>query len=373
MIRIDDRSKCCGCSACADSCPHSAIRMQADGMGFKYPVVDEDKCVDCGICDEVCAFKKPIEAAIPAAYAVRFPDYLEGSRSGGAGYALMRHWIETGGIVYGAVLGDGLKVVHKRADSLEGVTPMRGSKYVQSDMDGIPSMLLEDIKADREVMFTGTPCQCAGIRSAVPEKYRDRLFLVDFVCHGTPSPSVWSSYVKSLEKREGAFATGADFRDKAFGWKAHKETIHFDTKSISSDEFTFLFYKHLMLRPSCGVCPFSRKERCSDITLGDCWGIDNVLPGFADDDRGCSLVLVSTHRGMELWSNVSSGNEDCVKVNLDDLLQPNLIAPSVLNPRAKSFENDYLRRGYDYVSRRYGKYSLGNRLDRLVKKIKRHL
>ena len=371
MIRIDDRSKCCGCSACADSCPHSAIRMQADGMGFKYPVVDQDKCVDCGICDEVCAFKPAEKNELMSTEAIRFPSLLNKSQSGGLGFALMRKAIQEGRIVYGAAMEKDFTVRHIRVTEESALEALRLSKYVQSDMTGVPAMVLEDLAAGRRVLFTGTPCQCAGIAS-IAGKYRGQLLLADIICHGVPSPAVWKSFIDYHEQTRGKAVTGAIFRDKALGWHDHRETLFFGDEKKVSDEYTFLFYQHLMLRPSCTVCPFASLDRPSDITMADCWGVEQILPGFADDNRGCSLLIVHNTAG-EAYT--AAFPDECIRksISIPAEKQPNLFKPSKAHKHAKSFENVYIRKGYAAAMRRYGEGSPGNRINEFIKKVRRHI
>ena len=295
MIHIENRNQCCGCSACADACPHRAIKMVPDGMGFLYPAVDKDLCVDCGICDRVCAFH-PLEEPVQKAIAIRFPEYLDQSQSGGLGYALMRKAVKQGMVVYGAAMDPDLVVRHVRVTTEEGLEPLRLTKYVQSDMTGVPGQVLADLKAGRKVLFTGTPCQCAGVGSLAGTHRKD-LLLADIVCHGVPAPYVWRDYLKYVEQREGEPLTGALFRDPSLGWHGAREKLCFASKSLVTNDYAHLYFRRYMMRPSCLACPFASLARPSDLTMADCWGVEKALPGFADDNRGCSLLLVSTEAG----------------------------------------------------------------------------
>ena len=372
MIRITDRKQCCGCSACADSCPQAAITMKADAMGFRYPSVDPVLCVDCGICEKVCAFHVPENNATVSCEAIRFPDLMDSSQSGGLAYALMRKAISNGYIVYGAAIDDDFSVRHRRVDSMDGLSPLRLSKYVQSDMDGIPAQVLKDLKDGRKVLFTGTPCQCAGVASAAG-KMRMNLLLADIICHGVPSPAVWKGYLESLEHRQGKKITSVLFRDPSLGWHGHREAVFFGDEKQVGDEYTFFFYQHLMLRPSCSVCPFASLRRASDITMADCWGVEDTLPGFADDNRGCSVLFANTPAGQKFTGDFP---DICQRRPMDlpsEKIQPNLYRPSSAHKRVKSFENTYIRKGYDAVLRRFGKGSRSYRIDEFIKKVKRHI
>lgn len=234
MIKILDPSQCCGCTACASICAHDAITMKPDKLGFLYPVVDTAKCTGCGLCEKVCAFHenydKSLNLPLPDAYAARHKDMaeVETSRSGAAFIAISDYILENGGVVYGAGYTDHFRVVHKRATTKEQRNEFKGSKYVQSDLSGVFRQVKQDLRAGLTVLFSGTPCQTAGLHSYVGKKLRENLFLVDIVCHGVPSPFIWRDYISYLEKKHGSEICYVNFRDKdMFGWHAHKETFKF--------------------------------------------------------------------------------------------------------------------------------------------------
>ena len=234
MIQITDKSQCCGCTACISICAHDAITMQPDTLGFLYPVVDKDKCVDCGLCEKVCAFNEHYDTSLnlpqPDAYAARHKDMkeVESSRSGAAFIAISDYVLENGGVVYGASYADHFRVVHKRATTKEERDEFKGSKYVQSDLNHVFRQVKKDLKEGLTVLFSGTPCQTAGLNSYIGKKLREHLILVDIVCHGVPGPYVWRDYIAYLEKKQGDKICWVNFRDKQeFGWKAHKETFKF--------------------------------------------------------------------------------------------------------------------------------------------------
>lgn len=239
MITIKNPADCCGCTACASVCAHDAITMKPDALGFLYPEVDEDKCTDCGLCEKVCAFHdnydKSLNLPQPDAYAARYKDMkeVETSRSGAAFIAISDYIIEQGGIVYGVGYTDHFRVVHKRATTKEERDEFKGSKYVQSDLTGIFRQVKEDLKSGKTVLFSGTPCQTAGLHSYVGKKLRENLVLVDIVCHGVPSPYVWRDYLAYLEKKHNSEIYYVNFRDKdMFGWKAHRETFKFVNRGV---------------------------------------------------------------------------------------------------------------------------------------------
>lgn len=234
MIQITDPADCCGCTACASICAHEAITMKPDALGFLYPEAEKDKCVDCGLCDQVCAFHDHYDTSLnlpqPLAYAARHKDMaeVETSRSGAAFIAISDYILEQGGVVYGAGYADHFRVVHKRATTKEERNEFKGSKYVQSDMNTVFRQVKQDLRDGLTVLFSGTPCQTAGLHSYVGKRLREQLLLVDIVCHGVPSPYVWRDYLAYLEKKQGSPIVWVNFRDKQlFGWNSHRETFKF--------------------------------------------------------------------------------------------------------------------------------------------------
>ena len=359
MIQITDKSQCCGCTACASICVYDAITMQPDAMGFLYPAVDRDKCVDCGLCEKVCAFNDHYDTSLnlpqPDAYAARHKDMreVETSRSGAAFIAISDYVLENGGVVYGAGYTDHFRVVHKRATTKEERDEFKGSKYVQSDMNTVFRQVKKDLKDGLTVLFSGTPCQTAGLNSYIGRKLRERLILVDIVCHGVPGPYLWRDYIAYLEKKQGDKICWVNFRDKQkFGWKAHRETFKFVNRGGGKMSFTYLFYQHIMFRHSCGKCHYTNTKRPSDITIADFWGWEKTDPNINADDKGVSLVLVNTEKGRELFEAVKD-RMTVIPAQLEDCLQPNLQHPSVIHPKRMEFEQDYKQKGFEYIIKKY--------------------
>lgn len=234
MINVDNPADCCGCSACYSICPHDAITMQPDSLGFPYPVLDKEKCVDCGLCEKVCSFNDSYDISNnlkePIVYGARHNDMseVETSRSGAAFIAISDYILELGGVVYGAGYTDHFRVVHKRATTRDERNEFKGSKYVQSDMNEIFRQVKQDLKDGLVVLFSGTPCQTSGLNAYVGKKLRNNLYLIDIVCHGVPSPYIWRDYLAYLEKKQGAAICWVNFRDKQmYGWTDHHETFKF--------------------------------------------------------------------------------------------------------------------------------------------------
>lgn len=310
MISITDKSKCCGCTACMNICPVQCIVMRRDREGFDYPVANPDICISCGRCESVC----PMEDARPSAepletFAARSGEYVKGSSSGGVFPALAQKIIEAGGVVYGAVLEPDLKVVHTEVADMEGVERMRGSKYVQSELYAAFEDVRTSLQDGVKVMFTGTPCQIAGLKSFLGRDY-EGLITVDCACHGVPSPGLWEKYVRALGDRHGLTLTGVDFRNKTRSWRRYDFVLKGDGQAIVTpsreDPYMLLFLQDMTLRPSCYECSFRGGRSGSDLTLADLWNVAEAAPEM-DDDKGVSLVLVNTERGRSALHSADVG------------------------------------------------------------------
>lgn len=381
MIQIKDKSDCCGCTACASICPKDAMTMEPDTLGFKYPKVDLSKCIDCGLCEKVCAFNDSYDKSLnlkePEIYAARHKDMheIETSRSGAAFIAISDFVLENGGIVYGVGYKEHFRVTHKRATTKGERNEFKGSKYVQSDLDGIFRQVKEDLKQGNTVLFSGTPCQTAGLNSYIGKKLRENLVLVDIVCHGVPSPYIWRDYLAYVENKYKSKVVKVDFRDKSrIGWSGHIESFVLNNgKKLESRTYTDLFYQHIMFRPSCGKCHFTNFNRPSDFTIADFWGWEKTGSEFNKDDKGVSLVLVNTEKGDNLFEEANK-DLDIIPIKLEDCLQPNLRHPSVIHPKRMMFERDYQRKGFLYVKKRYGsrgwRHKVINRLGRIKQSVK---
>ena len=374
MINILDRRDCCGCSACAGICAHNAIIMEADAMGFKYPVVDVSKCVDCGLCEKVCAFNENYDKSQnlpdPLAYGVRHKDMNEvlTSRSGAAFIAISDWILENGGVIYGAGYSDHFHVVHKRATTKEERNEFKGSKYVQSDMNDVFKQVKADLKTGLKVLFSGTPCQVAGLASFVGKKLRDNLYLVDIVCHGVPAPNIWRDYLAYVEKKYNDTVIAVDFRDKTeLGWASHKESFTFLSRKVYMNTFAYLFYDHIMLRPSCERCHFTNLHRPGDITIADFWGWEKTGKTINNDNKGISLVFCNTFKGLDIF-NVVSGVIQSFPTNISDCMQPNLHHPSLMHRECLKFEDLYKKKGFVYVASYYGALGWKFTMRKLLKK-----
>jgi coenzyme F420-reducing hydrogenase beta subunit len=371
---------CSGCTACMNICPNAAITMNPDEKGFLYPQIDSQRCTGCGVCRRVCAFRKenPAEVNVPQphAFAVkhREDDVRMNSSSGGMFTAVSDWILEQGGVVYGAAYDDAFQARHTRAKTKEERSAFRGSKYVQSNLGTIFRDVKADLNAGLPVLFTGTPCQVAGLKNflALRKTNTENLYLCDIICHGAPSPKVFQNYLNSLRKKYNSEIKSITFRDKKAGWRGSQFKVEFcdgqEYKAPCTDDAYYtLFLWNVILRPSCFRCPFANLQRSSDITIGDFWGIENSMPEF-EDEKGVSLVLTNSPKGNILFNAVRASLDvrDC---NLRDCLQPNLQAPSTPSPKSQAFWADYQKYGLEYAGRKYTDPGIRQKAKRQIKKI----
>ncbi len=309
MINSKEKSDCCGCGACVQRCPMSCISMIEDSEGFLYPQINQSLCVDCTICESVCPVIHQREKRTPLyVYAAKNPDEAIRikSSSGGIFTLLAESVINEGGVVFGARFNEHWEVIHHYTETVKGIAPFRGSKYVQSKIGSTFEQAEMFLKQGRKVLFSGTPCQIAGLKRFLRMSY-DHLLTIDIVCHGVPSPKVWRMYLKDIS--EGKQIEQISFRDKSNGWKAYYFSIHYDSSAYKEPKASNLYIKgflnSLYLRPSCYACPSKGLISGSDITLGDYWGIHLVLPGF-DDDKGVGLVILNTEKGKNSYDSTTA-------------------------------------------------------------------
>lgn len=337
---LPEHNQCSGCGACAVVCPKNCITMTADREGFRYPVIDEARCIRCGACERVCVVNEhPPVSAHTAAFAAQNMDeeLRRHSSSGGVFSALAMDTLAQGGWVCAAVYDPDFQVCHELTDRPERVSAMRGAKYTQSRAEHCFPKIKSLLKQEIPVLFVGTPCQCAALRAFLQGNDRT-LLLVDMICHGVPSPKVWQRYLQERQQTDAPNRKllSVDLRDKSSGWSRYNYSVALyyepDVRIIrpqGQDIFMQGFVSNLYLRPSCASCASKGVERCSDITIGDYWGIWNQHPEF-DDDRGTSVLLVHTDRGEQAWKQAEAGFLVCV-VDCRDAVAQN---PSALNSSA---------------------------------------
>lgn len=352
-IQINRPEKCSGCTTCIHSCPKNCITIHRDEEGFTYPRVDETSCIECGKCKAVCPINCHDAGRNPQkVLAVKNKNEAirRTSSSGGVFYEIASRFIKTGGVVYGCVLDEKMVARHLCADNIEKLEKMKSSKYVQSDMGNTLCEIKERLITGQRVLFSGTPCQAAGLRNFLGKDY-ENLFVIDVLCHGVPSPKLFADYLNYLSMQyDDARPIYVNFRNKKRGWKRLYMEVKFDNGKrhyvySGYDRYESMFLKNLSLRPSCYECKFTKSQRYGDITLGDFWGIGKKYPQW-DDDKGISVVMLNTNKGITAYdqiANLFEGREEQLETARAG--QRTLYAPTLKNPNRDAFYKMYIEKG----------------------------
>lgn len=338
-MKLIDREKCTGCAACANSCATGAIVMAPDKEGFLFPEIDTHRCIECGNCIASCPhFTRKDRDRHPICYAAkaRSNEIVKSSSSGGVFTLLCEYVIAQKGIVFGAAYNHQLCVSHIAVDNLGDIHRLRGSKYVQSDLGHAYCEVKQALSVNRLVLFSGTPCQIAGLRAYLKVSYSN-LVTMEVICHGVPPAKLFDRLKNELEVAHGKLEA-ISFRDKSLGWR-HRVIAGWYSGRMkvieegSLADYFRAFLAGLSLRKSCEKCQFKSGRSGADITLGDFWGIENVAPEL-DDDDGVSAVILHTSKGQKIFESI-----DCHRksVRLSDITIAN---PSYSEKRAYSKSRD---------------------------------
>ena len=381
MINITDKTKCCGCNACFNVCPKQAISMEYDSEGFLYPKVDNDKCIKCGLCLKTCPINTAEDLKIRRledwqqtqqntktknkvleVYGAKNKNVDEQlkSSSGGIFSIFANYVLEQKGVVFGASFDNNWKVVHKCIDKKEKLDSLRRSKYVQSDINTTYKQAKQFLDEGKLVLFTGTPCQIAGLKSFLQKDY-EKLLTVDIICFQVASPLVWKKFLN--ENFNINDIKEIDFRDKLYGWdksimslslknntKYPKLPIIYKLLSekikmlLSSSNYALSYRKGclsgLFSRPSCHKCYF-KGDRNSDFTMGDLWGVNNILPKMYDK-KGVSVLTINSRKGKEIFEKVKN-NIEYEQINYDDMIKynPAFVSSATAHPKKEEFFKRY--------------------------------
>ena len=362
MINIKDKTKCSGCHACYNSCPSHCISMNKDEEGFLYPAIDQKECLNCGLCEKVCPFLDSRKRSEPTeAWAAKCTDekLRFESSSGGIFSLLAIKVLNSGGIVFGAAFSADFKeVYHTSVTHCEDLKKLRTSKYVQSAIGESYREVKELLDEGKDVLFSGVPCQITGLKKYLKKEY-DNLVCVDVICHGVPSPELWKKYLDCIEKKHRGVITDINFRHKKISWQNFGISRTSDGVDIftpaGSDPYMQMFLRNYALRPSCFACQTKTNGSDSDITLGDFWGIDCVLPKM-NDGKGVSAVIVHTEKGKRLYNAIA----ECIEqqaVPYDSVKKYNSpIFQSVAKPEERDlFFMDLNRLSFDELAEKYCK------------------
>lgn len=346
MIRIEDKKKCCGCTACYSVCPVDAIDMVEDNEGFLYPKVNSTKCIKCGLCEKICPYnkKETNELDLKECFVAFNKNDKERyiSSSGGIFILLAKKIVEQDGIVFGSAYDDEYLAEHICVDNEKDLEKLIGSKYMQSRIGNSFSQVKKFLQMDKKVLFVGSTCQIAGLKSFLKRDY-ENLICVDFICLGTPSPKVWKDYLDTFFENE--LITAVNFKDKKYGWNNFALKISTDKKTfccVGKQTYYFTgYYNFLYSRPSCSNCIFKGNTRASDITLSDCWGYANIAPEMTDNN-GLSCIVCHSPKGKNLYNEIIK-DVNWKKMSFDDLIKynSNYNKSAPMGERRESFWDEY--------------------------------
>lgn len=373
MIQISDKTKCCGCRACSEICPKQCIQMKRDEEGFLYPAIDHDSCINCGMCEKVCpqihvddARKDNLsEPEVFASYALDDHTRLD-STSGGIFSVLAEHFFDSGAYVAGAVYDEsfGLKGIVTKDKSL--LPKIRSSKYLQSDPKHIFREIKDLLNAGEKVFICTTPCQIAGLLNFLRKPYAN-LYTCDFICKGVSSPLVFRKFLDDLEQKYGSKTQTVKFKfkDETHPWGHLATKIEFENGKLYVKDKKWDSYMTAFLdtgftvRPSCFECPFKGFPRYADISLGDFWGIDDLMSPVPEKAKGYSVVLVNNSRGLELLNAIKEkvflkecSLNDATKHNIH-LIQPYDPDLGWSEELRKEFYDDLNSKGYSFIVKKY--------------------
>lgn len=378
MELFTEKKECCGCAACVSICPKAAISIIKDETGSYFPEIDEMLCINCGVCKKVCDFQKKDEnqfgQKVIKAYGAASKDesLKRKSASGGMFAQLAKVCLENGGVVYGAAMlfeNDKLVVRHIQVDNINKLHLIQGSKYVQSNIGDTYQKVKKDLLVNKKVLFSGTPCQVAALKSFLKKDY-ENLYTVDIVCHGVSTQQLFQEYISLIENREKIKITNFAFRDKSVGWGLDAKYKYKTKRSVGSkglyyklSSFYSYYLKAVTYRENCYYCKYSCESRVGDITLGDFWGVEKNQPdclcengGIIDERAGVSFCLINSTRGIEMFDRAS---EFIDYVNSDfkiiSMQNDNLLRPTAIPNNRKSIMELYRNEGYEAIDKLYWK------------------
>lgn len=313
----EEKTRCCGCTACKNICPAQCIEMKEDFEGFLYPEIDQIQCLNCGLCEKVCPVVNPPKVYTDEiqAYAIRVKqdNVLKNSTSGGFITPLAEWILNQEGVLCASTYLQDFSVSHIiiDKDKMEDELPrIRGSKYVQSNLKQCYSEVRDYLKQGRKVCFVGTTCQVNGLKAFLMKEY-ENLITVDLVCHGSPSPKLWRKYLDEMQDKYGAKVVDAAFRNKTYGYHSHTMRLNFENGKVyfgsgRIDAMMKSFMSEIVSRPICYQCPFKTFDRCSDFTVFDCWHAEKVVQGLKDDDKGFTNLFIRSDKGRILFEEIRS-------------------------------------------------------------------
>lgn len=369
IILFNDKKECCDCTACKSICPKDAIYMYLDEYGFEYPKIDKKKCIECGLCKKVCSFQNVKETNNPIKTYVGVSNdenIILKSASGGAFAAIAQMYLENNGVVFGAAFDDNLNPVHIGVSDIKLLYKLQGSKYVQSSIENTYKEAKKCLIEGKKVLFSGTPCQIAGLKGYLMKEY-ENLLTIDIICHGVPSSKFFKDYLKVMEEKLGGKIKEFNFRDKSLGWGLNGSIIYDNNGTLkkkkiygSESSYYHYFLNSSCYRENCYICKYTCENRPADITIGDYWGIETAHPeilgkGKIQEEKGVSVIVANTHKGkneIEKCDKFDKYSSDFSKARVKN---EQLNTPSKKGQNYKQVMNEYKNNGYIAVDSLYNK------------------
>lgn len=378
MINKLKYNQCTICQACINICPSKCISLKDKNYDFFYPRIELDKCINCNLCEKVCPVINPIKIKdlnIKSYAALNLDNSIrKESSSGGIFTALASEIIINNGIVSGVSFDKDFNVNHIIVDKLNDLRLLRGSKYVQSNIGSIFLKIKSELDNNKKVLFSGCPCQIAGLKGFLRKKY-DNLYTVDFICHGIPSNVTFKEYCNILKRKNKSEIVSFKFRDKSNGWHSSMVRVEFANKKIYSkciteDKYMRGFLGNIYLKPSCHECKFRNFKSGSDITLADFWGAE-VVQKDIDDNKGLSAVIINTENGEKLLAQIREGIY-LKEVDIKEVIKYN---KSLIESSAQSNDRElFFKLAYEYgYKRAFNKVCKEKYIARFVRVLRNNL
>lgn len=354
---------CSGCLSCLNICPRDAISLAVDERGFSYPVVNQGKCIQCGLCEKACPCYTALENVpvheIKGWGGIHENNNVRGkSQSGGAFAALAEVVLKRKGTVYGAAIDKDFEVKQKRIVDLSEIALLQGSKYVQSNVERTFTECARDLLAGKEVLYSGTSCIIDGLLHYLQTRRINTVGLttVDLICHGVPSPGLYKENLKRLENIHNSSLLSLNFRDKGYaGWHTLCETYQFHNGCIVHENYwAEVMYSHIALRECCYDCKYSEiVKRPADLTIADFWGVEKCHPNFKDDNVGCSLIITHTEKGEALLKQAPI---NLFETDTEKAVSCNMTRPAHKPKFYDAFWKDYHNNGFEHALKKYTIY-----------------
>lgn len=303
-----EKKDCNNCGTCSLRCPVKAIHMVEDIEGFCYPVIDKEKCINCGLCQKICSntYEENKTKMYTYMASLKNEEKKKLSSSGGMFFVLAKYVLDKQGVCFGVEYDRHLVARHAMIDNISNLYKLQGSKYVKSDLRDSYKQVENNLKNNKIVLYTGTPCQCAGLRKYLVKEY-ENLITCEIICHANPSPKIFNMYIKNLEKVYNKKVKNILFRSKENGWKNQTTIIEYeDGEKVENDVYHKAFLAQLINKPACNNCQFCTINRLSDFTIGDFWCYEKVIKDFPDGENGVSILNVNTDKGKKIFGMIKS-------------------------------------------------------------------